>query len=145
MNLPLDTDRPRDDKSVRNPLELTGMTGPGPMSLLQREVSTVAEVGRAKIVLTEPSRCQATNLEVEGTITDTRASIPYRCCDCGIRMTTGHNSVMTEDKDKEPGPIRMYPGEDGMCPNGGGGCSFTSYEFFGRSGPPVAGCVFEIG
>ena len=109
MNLPLDTDRPRYDNPVRNPLELTGMTGPGPMRLLQREVSTVAEVGRAKIVLTEPSRCQATDVEVEGTITDTRASIPYRCCDCGIRMTTGHNSVMTEDKDKEPRPIRMYP------------------------------------
>ena len=109
MNLPLDTDRTRCDNPVRNPLELTGMTGPGPMSLLQREVSTVAEVGRAQIVLTEPSRCQATDVEVEGTISDTRASIPYRCCDCGIRMTTGHNSVMTEDKDKEPRPIRTYP------------------------------------
>ena len=109
MNLPLDTDRTRGDNPVRNPLELTGLTGPGPMRLLQREVSTVAEVGRAKIVLTEPSRCQATDVEVEGTITDTRASIPYRCCDCGIRMTTGHNSVMTEDKDKEPRPIRTYP------------------------------------
>ena len=76
MKLPLDTDRPRDDESVRNPLELTGMTGP--MSLLQREVSTVAEAGRAKIVLTEPSRCQATDLKVKGTKTDTRASSPYR-------------------------------------------------------------------
>ena len=109
MNLPLDTDRPRYDNPVQNPLELTGLTGPGPMRLLQREVSTVAEVGRVKIVLTEPSRCQATDVEVEGTITDTRASIPYRCCDCGIRMTTGHNSVMTEDRDKEPRPIRTYP------------------------------------
>ena len=109
MNLPLDTDRTRGDNPVRNPLELTGLTGPGPMRLLQREVSTVAEVGRAKIVLTEPSRCQATDGEVEGTITDTRASIPYRCCDCGIRITTDHNSVMTEDKDKEPRPIRTYP------------------------------------
>ena len=96
MNLPLDTDRTRCDNPV-------------PMSLLQREVSTVAEVGRAQIFLTEPSRCPATEVEVEGTITDTRASIPYRCCDCGIRMTTGHNSVVTKDKDKEPRPIRMYP------------------------------------
>ena len=109
MNLPLDTDRTRGDNPVRNPLELTGLTGPGPVRLLQREVSTVAEVGRAKIVLTEPSRCQATDGEVEGTITDTRASIPYRCCDCGIRITTDHNSVMTEDKDKQPRPIRTYP------------------------------------
>ena len=96
MNLPLDTDRTRCDNPV-------------PMSLLQREVSTVEEVGRAKIILTEPSRCPATEVEVEGTITDTRASIPYRCCDCGIRMTTGHNSVVTKDKDREPRPIRTYP------------------------------------
>ena len=41
MNLPLDTDRTRGDKPVRNPLELTGMTGPGRRSLLQREVSAV--------------------------------------------------------------------------------------------------------
>ena len=109
MNLPLDTDRTRGDNPVRNPLELTGMTGPGPMSLLQRELSTVAKGSRAQIVLTEPRRCPATGVEVEGTVTDTRANIPYRCCDCGIRMTTGHNSVMTEDKDKEPSPIRTYP------------------------------------
>ena len=96
MNLPLDTDRTRCDNPV-------------PMSLLQREVSTVAEVGRAKIVLTEPSRCPATEVEVEETITDTRASIPSRCCDCGIRMTTGHNSVVTKDKYREPRPIRTYP------------------------------------
>ena len=42
MNLPMDTDRNRYDKPVRNPLELTGMTGPGPTSLLGRELSTVA-------------------------------------------------------------------------------------------------------
>ena len=52
MNLPLDTDRTRGDKPVRNPLELTGMTGPGRRSLLQREVSTVVKGSRAQIVLT---------------------------------------------------------------------------------------------
>ena len=214
MNLPLDTDRTRGDNPVRNPLELTGMTGPGPMSLLQREVSTVAKGSRAQIVLTEPRRCQATGVEVEGTVTDTRANIPYRCCDCGIRMTTGHNSVTTgpgpmsllqrevstvakgsraqivlteprrcqatgvevegtvtdtranipyrccdcgirmttghnsvttEDKDKEPGPIRTYPVKTECAPIGGGDCYFTSHEPFGRAGTPVARCVFEIG
>ena len=119
MNLPLDTDRTRGDNPVRNPLELTGMTGPGPMSLLQREVSTVTKGSRAQIVLTEPRRCQVTGIEVEGTVTDTRANIPYRCCDCGIRMTTGHNSVTTEDKDKEPGPIRTYPVKTECAPIGG--------------------------
>ena len=141
MNLPMDTDRNRYDKPVRNPLELTGMTGPEPMSLLRRELSTVAEVGRAQIVLTEPSRCQATDVEVEGTVTDSRASIPYRCCDCGIRMTTGHNSAMTADKDKEPRPIRMYPVRPESAPIDGE----TVILRPGRAGTPVAGCVFEIG
>ena len=65
MNLPMDTDRNRYDKPVRYPLELTGMTGPEPMSLLRRDLSTVTEVGRAQIVLTEPSRCQATDVKLE--------------------------------------------------------------------------------
>ena len=120
MNLPLDTDRTRGENPVRNPLELTGMTGPGPMRLLQRELSTVAKGSRAKIVLTEPRRCQAPGVEVEGTVTDTRANIPYRCCDCGIRMTTGHNSVTTEDKDKELSPIRTYPVRTECAPIDGG-------------------------
>ena len=109
MNLPLDTDRTRGDKPVRNPLDLTEMTGPGRRSLLQREVSAVVKGSRAQIVLTEPRRCQVPGIEVEGTVTDTRANIPFRCCDCGIRMETGHNSVMTEDKDKDPDPIWTYP------------------------------------
>ena len=119
MNLPLDTDRTRGDKPVRNPLELTGMTGPGRRSLLQREVSTVVKGSRAQIVLTEPRRCQVTGIEVEGTVTDTRANIPFRCCDCGIRMATGHNSVTTEDKDKDPGPIRTYPVKTEYAPISG--------------------------
>ena len=119
MNLPLDTDRTRGDKPVRNPLELTGTTGPGPRSLLQREVSTVAKESRAQIVLTEPRRCQVTGIEVEGTVTDTRANIPFRCCDCGLRMATGHNSVTTEDKDKDPGSIRTYPVKTEYAPISG--------------------------
>ena len=97
------------------------------------------------MVLTEPRRCQVTGIEVEGTVTDTRANIPYRCCDCGIRMTTGHNSVTTEDKDKEPGPIRTYPVKTECAPIGGEDCYITSHEPFGRTGTPVARCVFEIG
>ena len=34
-------------------------------------------------------------------------------------MTTGHNSVTTEDKDKEPGPIRTYPVKTEYAPIGG--------------------------
>ena len=107
MKLPLVTGGPRVDKSVQNPLELTGRTGP--MSLLQREVSPVAEAGRAEIILSKPSRCQPADMKVKETKVDTRASIPYRCCDCGTQMMTGHHSVMMEDKDMEPRPIRMYP------------------------------------
>ena len=95
------------------------MTGPGCRSLLQREVSAVVKGSRAHIVLTEPHRCQVPGIEVEGTVTDTRANIPFRCCDCGIRMETGHNSVMTEDKDKDPGPIWTYPVKTACTPLSG--------------------------
>ena len=129
MKLPLDTDGTRCDNPIRNPLELTGMTGPGTMSLLQQGVSTVEEVGRAQIVSTEPSRCQATDVEVEGTILDTRASIPFRCCDCGLRMKTGHNSVMTDDVDKEPRPIRTYPVRTECAPMEGETVSLRPMNF----------------
>ena len=72
MNFPMDTDRNRYDKPVWNQLELTGMTGPEPMNVLQRDLSTVTEVGRAQIVLTEPSRCQATDVKLEGTVSEWR-------------------------------------------------------------------------
>ena len=119
MNLPMDTDRNRYDKPVRNQLELTGMTGPEPMNVLQRDLLTVTEVGRAQIVLTEPSRCQATDVKLEGTVSDTTASIPNRCCDCGIQMTTGRNSAMTADQDREPRPIRTGPVRPGGAPMDG--------------------------
>ena len=143
MKLPLVTGGTRVDKSVRNPLELTGRTGP--MSLLQREVSPVAEAGRAEIILSKPSRCQPADMKVKETKVDTRASIPYRCCDCGTQMTTGHHSVMTEDKDMEPRPIRMYPVKMDCAPIKGETVLLRPYELFGRSGPPVTGWVFEIG
>ena len=116
MNLSMDTERNRDVIPVRNPLELTAMTGPEPMSLLRRELSPVEEVGQAQIVLTEPGRCQATVMEVEGAVTDTIASIPYRCCDCGIQMTTGLNSAIIVDNDRNPRPIRTYPARPGSAP-----------------------------
>ena len=116
MNLPMDTDRNRYDKLVWNPLELTGMTGPEPMNVLQRDLSTVTEVGRAQIVLTEPSCCQATDVKLEGTVSDTTASIPNRCGDCGIQMTTGRNSAMTAYQDREPRPIRTGPVRPGGAP-----------------------------
>ena len=143
LKVPLDTGGPRGDKSVRNPLESTGRTGP--MSLSQREVSAVAEAGRAEIVLSKPSRCQAADMTVKGTKMDTRASIRYRCCDCGTQMMTGHHFVMTEDKDMEPRPIRIYPVKMDCDPIKGETVSCTSYELFGRPGPPVTGWVLEIG
>ena len=93
------------------------MTKPDLKSLLQRELTTAAEVGREQYDLTEPSRCQATDVEAEGAVTDTIVSIPYRCCDCGIQMTTGRNSATDGDKDKEPRPIRS---EAGKSPSGWG-------------------------
>ena len=115
MNLPMDTERNRDVKPVRNPRELTEMTG------------------------------QATVMEVEETVTDTIASIPYRCCDCGIQMTTGLNSAIIVDKDRKPRPIRTYPARPGSAPVEGETVISRSTNFFGRAGTPFARGVFEIG
>ena len=102
-------DNNRFEQPLQPPVRGANMTIPYHDTMKQKSGMTVAEVGRDQNVLTEPSRCPATEVEVEGTITDTRASIPYRCYDCGIQMTTGHNSVVTKDKDREPRPIRTYP------------------------------------
>ena len=100
MNPPLDTGKTRGIKPAWTPLESTGKTEI--RSISQNEVSAVVEAGRAEIVLSKPSRCQAADMTVKGTKMDTRASIRYRCCDCGTQMMTGHHFVMTEDKDMEP-------------------------------------------
>ena len=100
MNPPLDTGKTRGNKPAWTPLESTGKTEI--RSISQNEVSAVVEAGRAEIVLSKPSRCQAADMTVKGTKMDTRASIRYRCCDCGTQMMTGHHFVMTEDKDMEP-------------------------------------------
>ena len=100
MNPPLDTGKTRSNKPAWTPLESTGKTEI--RSISRNEVSAVVEAGRAEIVLSKPSRCQAADMTVKGTKMDTRASIRYRCCDCGTQMMTGHHFVMTEDKDMEP-------------------------------------------
>ena len=100
MNPPLDTGKTRSTKPAWTPLESTGKIEI--RSISQNEVSAVVEAGRAEIVLSKPSRCQAADMTVKGTKRDTRASIRYRCCDCGTQMRTGHHFVMTEDKDMEP-------------------------------------------
>ena len=105
MKVPLDTGRTRGDHSAWPPLDSTGRTGT--RNLSRYEVSAVVEAGRAGIVLPKPNRCQVTDMKVKGTKMDTRASIPYDCCDCDTQMMTDHHSVMTEDKNMEPRPIRM--------------------------------------
>ena len=120
MNLPMDTDMNRYEKPVRTPIGITGMTKPELKSSLQRELTTAAEVGREQYDLTEPSRCQATDMEAEGAVTDAIMSIPYRCCDCGIRMTTGRNSATDCDKDREPRLIQTCSVRPETAPVDGG-------------------------
>ena len=60
-------------------------------------MTTAAEVSD----LTEPSRCQGSAVEAEGAVTGARLSAPYRCCDCGVRITAGRNSVTNGDKCRE--------------------------------------------
>ena len=64
----------------------------------QREMTTAAEVGRKLSDLTKPSRCQESAVEAEGAVTGAILSAPYRCCDCGIRITAGRNSVTDGDE-----------------------------------------------
>ena len=76
----------------------------------QREMTTAAEVGRKLGDLTEPSRCQETEVEAEGAVTGAIMSIPYRCCDCGIRITTGRKTDTEPDVPGGAGksPIEWY-------------------------------------
>ena len=67
----------------------------------QREMTTAAEVGRKLSDLTKPSRCQESAVEAEGAVTGAILSAPYRCCDCGIRITAGRNSVTDGDECRE--------------------------------------------
>ena len=106
-NLPLDTGKARGNKPAWTPLESTGQTESNSFS--QSEESAVGEAARSEIVLLKPNRCQKTDMKDRGSNLDTRPSIPYRCDDCDTQMLTGHHSVMTEDMEVEPGPIRMYP------------------------------------
>ena len=106
-NLPLDTGKTRGNRPAWTPLESTGQTERNIFS--QSKESAVEEAARSEIVLLKPNRCQKTDMKDRGSNLDTRPSIPDRYDDCDTQMLTGHHSVMTEDMEVEPGPIRMYP------------------------------------
>ena len=106
-NLPLDTGKTRSNRPAWTPFESTGQTERNIVS--QSKESAVEEAARSEIVLLKPNRCQKSDMEDRGSNLDTRSSIPDRCDDCDIQMLTGHHSVMTEDMEVEPRPIRMYP------------------------------------
>ena len=106
-NLPLDTGKTRGNRPAWTPFESTGQTERNIFS--QSKESAVEEAARSEIVLLKPNRCQKTDMKDRGSNLDTRPSIPDRCDDCDIQMLTGHHSVMTEDMEVEPRPIRMYP------------------------------------
>ena len=106
-NLPLDTGKTRGNRPAWTPFESTGQTERNIFS--QSKESAVEEAARSEIVLLKPNRCQKTDMIDRRLNLDTRPSIPDRCDDCDIKMLTGHHSVMTEDMEVEPRPIRMYP------------------------------------
>ena len=106
-NLPLNTGKTRGNRPAWTPLESTGQTESNIFS--QSKESAVEEAARSEIGLLKPNRCQKTDMNDRGSNVDTRLSIPFRRDDCDTQMLTGHHSVMTEDMEVEPGPIRMYP------------------------------------
>ena len=68
----------------------------------QREMTTAAEVGRKLSDLTEPSLYQGGAVEAEGAVTRATLSTAHRCCDCGIRIVAGRNSVTDEGREVRP-------------------------------------------
>ena len=109
MNLPMDTNMDRYEKPVQTPVGGAEMAKPDFIRLAQREMTTAAEVGRKLCDLTEPSRCQESEVEAEGAVTGAIMSIPDRCCDCGVQITTGRNSATDGAEYREPIPSQTWP------------------------------------
>ena len=59
----MDTNTDRYGKPVQTPVEGAEMAKPDFIRLTQRKMTTAAEVGRKMCDLTEPSRCQETEVE----------------------------------------------------------------------------------
>ena len=107
---PNEMDNNRFEQPMQHPVRGANMTLTDQVTIKERrERTTAAEVGWKQRDLTGPSRCQETEVEAEGAITGAILSIPYRCCDCGIRITTGQNSATDGDKCREPIPSQMCP------------------------------------
>ena len=60
-------------------------------------------------------------------------------------MLTGHYSVMSEDMEVEPRPIRMCPVRMNDAPKDGENVRLRPVNLFGRSGKPIDGWILEIG
>ena len=120
MNLPMDTNKDRYDKPVQTPDGGGGgeMAKPDSSRLAQREMTTATEAGRKLCDLMEPSRWQETAVEAEGAVTGAIMNIPYPCCDCGIRITTGRNSATDGDEYRESIPSQTCPVVPGKAPIG---------------------------
>ena len=116
-NLPLDTEKTRSNRPAWTPIESTGQTERNFVS--QSKESAVKEAARSEIVLLKPNRCQKSDRKDRGSNLETRPSIPDRCDDCDIQMLTGHHSVMSEDMEVEPRPIRMCPVKMNDAPKDG--------------------------
>ena len=85
------------------------MAIPDFIRLAQREMTTAAEVGRKLCDLTEPSRCQESEVKAEGAVTGATMSVSDRCCDCGVQIMTGRNSTTDGVEYRELIPSQMWP------------------------------------
>ena len=116
MNLPMDTDMNRYEKPVRTPVGIAGMTKPDLKSLLQRELTTAAEVGREQYDLTESSRCQETEVEAEGAVTDAIMNIRIDVVTVvyGLRPAAIQRRMLIRTGNRGRSSV---PVEAGKCPN----------------------------
>ena len=146
-NLPKDTNMNRYNKPAQTPVGGAEMAKPAFNRQTQREMTTAAEVGRKLSDLTEPSRYQGSAVEAEGAVTGAILSTPYRCCDCGIRITAGRNSVTDGDECRELRPsitCQVVPKTASLTDTGRRQYRLKSQAFVGRTDIQNARMLLEV-
>ena len=146
-NLPKDTNMNRYNKPAQTPVGGAEMAKPAFNRQTQREMTTAAEVGRKLSDLTEPSLYQGSAVEAEGAVTGATLSTPHRCCDCGIRITAGRDSVTDGDECRELRPsitCQMVPKTAPLTDTGRRQYRLKSQAFVGNTDIQNARMLLEV-
>ena len=146
-NLPKDTNRNRYNKPAQTPVGGAEMAKPAFNRQTQREMMTAAEVGQKLSDLTEPSLYQGSAVETEGAVTGATLSTPHRCCDCGMRIAAGRDSVTDGDECRELRPsitCQMVPKTAPLTDTGRRQYRIKSQAFVGNTEIQNARMLLEV-